>query len=160
MGLPSPSKPCAVTLTFPNMFSTVTVLYLNVPGVIFDLASFNFQVPMCGSAAKQASAAKKQNARVNAIVFVFMRPIESGFHFSSTFLSSGRRIWIVDAHRDDGKRFVVRAEENLSIAKALPKERRPPSRSHSATSTYWPQCLTWVIYQAFSCTLPSPNRLL
>jgi hypothetical protein len=25
--------------------------------------------------------------------------------------SNGRTIWIVDAHRDDGKRFVVRAEE-------------------------------------------------
>jgi hypothetical protein len=39
--------------------------------------------------------------------------------------SEGRTIWIVDAHRDDGKRYVVRAEENLSIAKALPKERQP-----------------------------------
>ena len=37
----------------------------------------------------------------------------------------GRTIWIVDAHRGDGKRFVVPAEENLSIAKALPKERQP-----------------------------------
>jgi len=63
-------------------------LYFNVPGVTLDLASFNFQVPMCGSAAKQAAPAKKQNARVKAIVFVFMRPIESGFHFPSTFLSS------------------------------------------------------------------------
>jgi len=26
----------------------------------------------------------------------------------------GRTIWIVDAHRDDGKRFVVRADEKLS----------------------------------------------
>jgi hypothetical protein len=25
-----------------------------------------------------------------------------------------RTIWIVDAHRDDGKRFVVRAEEKLT----------------------------------------------
>jgi len=25
--------------------------------------------------------------------------------------SSGRTIWIVDAHRDDGKRFIVRADE-------------------------------------------------
>ena len=27
--------------------------------------------------------------------------------------SEGRTIWIADAHRDDGKRFVVRAEEKL-----------------------------------------------
>ena len=39
--------------------------------------------------------------------------------------SHGRTIRIADAHRDDGKRFVVHAEENLSIAKALPKERQP-----------------------------------
>ena len=28
--------------------------------------------------------------------------------------SEGRTIWIVDAHRDDGKRFVVHADEKLS----------------------------------------------
>jgi hypothetical protein len=28
--------------------------------------------------------------------------------------STGRTIWIADAHRDDGKRFVVRADEKLS----------------------------------------------
>jgi len=28
--------------------------------------------------------------------------------------SDGRTIWIVDAHRGDGKRFVVRAEEKLT----------------------------------------------
>jgi len=26
----------------------------------------------------------------------------------------GRTIWIVDAHRDDGKRFVVHADEKLT----------------------------------------------
>jgi hypothetical protein len=28
--------------------------------------------------------------------------------------SNGRTIWVVDAHRDDGKRFVVRADEKLT----------------------------------------------
>jgi hypothetical protein len=28
--------------------------------------------------------------------------------------SEGRTIWIADAHRDDGKRFVVRSEEKLT----------------------------------------------
>ena len=28
--------------------------------------------------------------------------------------SDGRTIWIVDAHRDDGKRFIVRADEILT----------------------------------------------
>ncbi len=27
--------------------------------------------------------------------------------------SNGRTIWIADAHRDDGKRFVLRADEKL-----------------------------------------------
>jgi hypothetical protein len=29
--------------------------------------------------------------------------------------SNGRTIWIADAHRDDGKRFVVRADEKLAV---------------------------------------------
>ena len=28
--------------------------------------------------------------------------------------SRGQTMWIVDAHRDDGKRFVVRADEKLT----------------------------------------------
>jgi hypothetical protein len=28
--------------------------------------------------------------------------------------SNGRRIWIADAHRGDGERFVVRADEKLT----------------------------------------------
>jgi hypothetical protein len=28
--------------------------------------------------------------------------------------SEGRTIWIADAHRDDGKRFVVHADEKLT----------------------------------------------
>ena len=29
--------------------------------------------------------------------------------------SEGRTIWIVDAHRDDRKRFVVRADDKLTV---------------------------------------------
>jgi hypothetical protein len=32
----------------------------------------------------------------------------------SAVSSSGRTIWIADAHRDDGKRFVARADEKLT----------------------------------------------
>ena len=28
--------------------------------------------------------------------------------------SEGRTIWIIDAHRDDGKRYVVRSDEKLA----------------------------------------------
>jgi len=34
--------------------------------------------------------------------------------YVSTLDSNGRTIWIADAHRDDGKRYVVRAEEKLT----------------------------------------------
>jgi hypothetical protein len=33
--------------------------------------------------------------------------------------SEGRTIWIADAHRDDGKRFVVHADEKLTAVVEL-----------------------------------------
>jgi hypothetical protein len=36
--------------------------------------------------------------------------------------SRGRTIWIVDAHRDDGKRFVVRADDKLSAFVELERQ--------------------------------------
>jgi hypothetical protein len=58
--------------------------------VIFDFASFSFHVPVCGSAAKHATHPRKQNARVDPSVFVFMTPIESRCHFSSILFA---RLW-------------------------------------------------------------------
>jgi hypothetical protein len=39
--------------------------------------------------------------------------------------SEGRTIWIVDAHRDDGKRFIVHADEKLSALVELEREVLP-----------------------------------
>jgi len=41
---------------------------------------------------------------------------KAGFSWGcvSAIDSKGRTLWIVDAHRDDGKRFVVRSDEMLS----------------------------------------------
>ncbi len=36
------------------------------------------------------------------------------YGYVSAVDSKGRTIWIADAHRDDGKRFVVRADEKLT----------------------------------------------
>jgi hypothetical protein len=36
--------------------------------------------------------------------------------------SNGRTIWIVDAHRDDGRRFIVRADEILSAFVELERQ--------------------------------------
>jgi hypothetical protein len=49
------------------------VWFLGIPGANFDLASFSFQVPICGLA-KQTAVAAKQSARLNPIVFVFILP--------------------------------------------------------------------------------------
>jgi len=38
--------------------------------------------------------------------------LEFGLGLSRGF--QGRTIWIADAHRDDGKRFIVRADEKLA----------------------------------------------
>jgi hypothetical protein len=38
---------------------------------------------------------------------------------------NGRTIWIADAHRDDGKRFVVRAHKKLSALLQLESDIRP-----------------------------------
>ena len=36
------------------------------------------------------------------------------YGYVSAVDSQGRTIWIANAHRDDGKRFIVRADEKLS----------------------------------------------
>jgi hypothetical protein len=36
--------------------------------------------------------------------------------------SEGRTIWIVDAHRGDGRRFIVRADEKLSAFVELERQ--------------------------------------
>jgi hypothetical protein len=38
----------------------------------------------------------------------------------------GRPIWIADAHRDNGKRFVVRADEKLTAFMELEAATRAP----------------------------------
>jgi hypothetical protein len=48
-----------------------------------------------------------------------IRPLPKRTSFSSlgwvsALDSEGRTIWIVDAHRDEGKRFVVRSKEKLT----------------------------------------------
>jgi hypothetical protein len=43
----------------------------------------------------------------------------------------GRKIWIVDAHRDDGKRFIARSDEKLTAFLELESATRgSPSFTH------------------------------
>jgi hypothetical protein len=55
------------------------MVFFVAPDENLDLAGLSFQVPICGFAAKQAAPARKQTARVNRIVFVFMGAMESRF---------------------------------------------------------------------------------
>jgi hypothetical protein len=51
--------------------------------------------------------------------------LDVGLRFSVD--SSGRTIWIADAHRDDGKRFVVPSEEKLTAFLDLERVARDES---------------------------------
>jgi hypothetical protein len=46
--------------------------------------------------------------------------------------SSGRTIWIADAHRDNGKRFVVHREEKLTAFLELERITHESLRFHNA----------------------------
>ena len=43
-----------------------------------------------------------------------LKKVGSSWGWVSAVDSEGRTIWISDAHRDDGERFVVRADEKLT----------------------------------------------
>jgi hypothetical protein len=95
------------TFTGSPAASYATVVFFPSPGVSFDFASFNFHVPMFGSsAAKHAAPTKKQSARVNPIVLIFIPPPSTDFKVPSMFLfkltdlkrvrSSGYELWEID----------------------------------------------------------------
>jgi hypothetical protein len=56
--------------------------------------------------------------------------------FGQRLIPNELTIWIVDAHRDDGKRFVARAEEKLSAFVELESAIRGGSPASCITSSY------------------------
>jgi hypothetical protein len=50
--------------------------------------------------------------------------------YVSAIDSEGRTIWITDAHRDNGKRFVVRSEEKLTAFLDLERVARDEVKPH------------------------------
>ena len=60
---------------------------------------------------------------------------KAGFSWGcvSALDSNGQTIWIADAHRDDGKRFVVRADEKLTAFLELESVIRTCSGHSGAT---------------------------
>jgi len=59
-------------------------LAFSVPGVTFDLDSLTFEVLACGSSAKHSAVPKKESAKINPIVCVFMTQSNPDLHFPST----------------------------------------------------------------------------
>ncbi len=58
----------------------------------------------------------------------------------STVDSHGRTIWIVDTHRRDGKRFVVRADEKLTAfgdSERRPTENKMSYRQRETITVDW-----------------------
>jgi hypothetical protein len=49
----------------------------------------------------------------------------------------GRTIWITDAHRDDGKRFVVRADQKLTAFLELERVTRESFRFSRRENVVW-----------------------
>jgi hypothetical protein len=61
-----------------------------------------------------------------------------GLGWVSAIDSNGRTIWIADAHRGDGKRFIVRADEKLT---AFVELESGPSASKLGTDVARPRSL-------------------
>ena len=64
--------------------------------------------------AERSSGKKDCRHRVRKIVADNRNKADWSLGCISTINSNGRTIWIADAHRGDGKRFVVRADEKLT----------------------------------------------
>jgi hypothetical protein len=83
------------------------MVFLVVPGLNFDFASFSFHVPISGFAAKQTVVARRETARINPGVLVFMSAIESTISFGvNTFFDinpatrkSSGQVCRSDSHR-------------------------------------------------------------
>jgi hypothetical protein len=73
----------------------------------------------------------------------------------STIDSNGRTIWIADAHRNDGKPFVVRAHELLT---ALELRSMPPGACRPASSQALPRRPPMLNSARRHCTSPRRGR--
>ena len=84
----------------------------------------------------------------------------------STVDSNGRTIWIADAHRHDGKRFIVPADEKSGLPRcALCKlnrpsqAKRPPHRPHRRRKLHRPHPQSRQLLRPKQNLLPRKRRL-
>jgi len=70
------------------------------------------------------SAKAAESARVKSWEIIADNLSEAGWSRGrvSAIDSEGRTIWIADAHRDDGRRFIVNADEKLSAFLELERQ--------------------------------------
>ena len=61
--------------------------------------------------------------------------------------SNGRTIWIADAHRDDGKRFIVRADEKLTAFVELESV-----IGSARTANWFDKLAVWRLFVSYSVT--------
>jgi hypothetical protein len=81
------------------------------PGQSQERVSSSVALDSLGS----ASSHENRGARMKHWQAIAEKLSKAGFSWGcvSALDSNGRTIWIADAHRDDGKRFVVHADEKL-----------------------------------------------
>jgi hypothetical protein len=70
----------------------------------------------------------------------------------------GRTIWIADAHRGDGKRFVVRADEKLTAFMELEFRIRAANPVNQNESSHRPEHRAAVTMPSWPNHLPSGNQ--
>src|SRR5207247_9908969 len=95
------------------------MVFFPVPGANFDLASFSFQVPICGLA-KQSVPAAKHSARVSSDVFVFMSLFQTGI---------GRAVNIFSNRRNFSSRIRLRRGYGATGYTDLTDGRKPSTQS-------------------------------
>jgi hypothetical protein len=90
---------------------------------------------MCGdSTVSHEPCWKFDNKRDNLREIIADNLSKAGWSWGyvSAVDSEGRTIWIVDAHRDDGRRFVVHADERLTAFLELERLTRESLRFQDA----------------------------
>jgi hypothetical protein len=72
-----------------------------------------FQVLPVWARSKPSIAPSGREVIVKSLLTISAKPVLVGAAFQP-LMPNGRTIWIADAHRDDGKRFIVHADELLT----------------------------------------------
>jgi hypothetical protein len=84
-----------------------------------------------------AKAAESARVKYWEIIADNLKKTGWSYGYVSAIDCNGRTMWIVDAHRDDGKRFIVRANEKLTAFMDLKRRFAITRRSMHFTKANW-----------------------